>query len=219
MTPGDREAGFTLVEALVSLVLGAMVLAAVLSTVRVAAGVLSRARDTVADAEGFARAGTILAGDAAHALWIGDEEGRPLFVGLAAEVDLPMVPRPAVPGGASDAVQADRPPVAVVYRIVPGQGGALVTRAEAAMTGGRIGLPGAAVPLWQARGRLEFRFLDDQGRWLRDWPDPRALPRALAVADPALGVPQLVAALPDLVAQACAQGPGPACPLPFEVFP
>ena len=66
-----KEEGVTLVEALVALVLGAAVLAAVLSTVRIAAKGADRARAASADAEGFARAGAILAGDAAHAVWTG----------------------------------------------------------------------------------------------------------------------------------------------------
>ena len=207
-----KEDGFTLVEALVALVLGAMVLSAVLSTVRVAALGAARERMATSDAEGFARAGTILSGDAAHALWIGDDAGRPVFLGRSDEIDLPQAPRQATSGGMV------RPPVMVVYRIRPGTRGAILTRAEAPMAGGAIGGAAEPVVLWQAAGRLEFRFLDARGGWLRDWTARDAMPRALAVTDPALEVPQLVAALPDLVPLACASGPGPACPLPREAF-
>jgi prepilin-type N-terminal cleavage/methylation domain-containing protein len=208
-----REDGFTLVEALVALVLGAVVLAAVLSTVRLAAQGAARAQAATADAEGFARAGTVLAGDAAHALWIGDEQGHPLFHGDAVEVDLPEVPRPLV------ASALPRGPVGVIYRIQQGPGGAVVTRAEAPLQGRGFGAAGVAVPIWQSAGRLEFRFLDAKGDWQAEWSDLIALPRAVAVTDPGDGTPRLVAELPDLLPLACAGGPGPACPLPLEAFP
>jgi FtsP/CotA-like multicopper oxidase with cupredoxin domain len=46
------------------------------------------------EAEAFARAGTVLAGDAAHALFLGDDEGRPLFEGRPESLMLPEQPRP-----------------------------------------------------------------------------------------------------------------------------
>lgn len=197
-----REDGFTLVEALVALVLGAAVLAAVLSTVKIAAKGAERARVASADAENFARAGAIMAGDAAHAVWIGDGEGRPRFLGQPDTVELPQMARPLVP------MSMPKGPVSVVYHIV-GQGAVTVlTRTE----GGR------PVALWHTPGRLEFRFLDAKGAWQRGWEDTQALPRAFAVADPGEGTPRLVAEIPALLPMACAAGPGPACPLPAEAF-
>lgn len=208
-----REDGFTLVEALVALVLGAMVLGAVLSTVKIASLGAARARTASMEAEAFARAGTVLAGDAAHALFLGDDEGRPLFEGRPDSLMLPEQPRnlgaPGLPA----------PPVAVIYRLQSRPAGGLLTRAEAPIAGRQAGAAGPAVPIWQAATRLEFRYLDDSGTWLADWTDRHRLPRAFALADPGEGRPELVAALPALLPMACASGPGPACPLPMEQFP
>lgn len=212
MTQARREEGFTLVEALVALALGAMVLAAVLATVRVAAKGADRARSTAADVEGAARAGTILAGDAAHALWIGDDAGRALFSGGPAEMMLPELPRLLGKAGLPP------PPVAVVYRIRPVAGGQALTRAEAPLAGRVAGAPGPAIVLWTVPDRIEFRYLDTDGAWLRDWTRADALPRAIALAQPGGGAPRLVAELPDLLPLACAAGPGAGCPLSAEAF-
>ncbi len=208
-----REEGFTLIEALVALALGAMVLASVLSTVKVAAQGAERARVATADAESFARAGTILAGDAAHALFVGNDAGHPLFLGRSDEVMLPEVPRDPGPQG------MPRGAIAVVYHIAQGTHGAVLTRTEAPLINGRIGDMGPQASLWQTPGRLEFRFLDAGGSWQREWTSRTELPRALAVADPGEGTPRLASALPDLLPMACATGPGPACPLAAEDFP
>jgi type II secretory pathway pseudopilin PulG len=205
----SREEGFTLIEALVALVLGAMVVAAVLSTVRIAAAGSARARAATADAEGFARAGTVLAGDAAHAFWVQDAEGRVVFAGQSDAATWPMVARELEPAA------LPLGPVMVVYAIVSRSDGAVLTRAEA-----QIGADaGAAVPVWAVPGRLAFRYLDAAGVWQAEWSDRSRLPRAVAVADPGDDVPRQVAALPDLLPFACAAGPDPECPLPAEAFP
>ena len=198
-----KEDGFTLTEALVALALGAVVIGAVLSTVRIAAKGAERARLVAADAESFARAGAILSGDAAHAVFIGDDEGRPRFEGDASRILLPEMPRPLAPEPLPSG------PLEVTYQIAPAGPDSVLTRSEGAQT----------VALWESPGRLEFRFLDAGGEWQRDWRDVHTLPRAFAVTDPGEGTPRLVAALPALLPMACATGPGPACPLPEEAFP
>lgn len=208
MTP--REAGFTLIESLVALALGAMVVSAVLSTVRVAAMGAKRATSANAEAEAFARAGTVLAGDADHALWLADGSGRPVFLGLSAAMDLPETPRPTA--------SLPEPPVLVAYRLEADATGTRLMRAEARLDQARAGAWGAGVELWRADHRLEFRFLDSSGAWLAEWSAQDRLPRAFALTDPAKGNPLLVAALPDLLPAACALGPGPACPLPAGEF-
>lgn len=192
------EAGFTLIEALVALALGAMVVSAVLSTLHVAAAGAARAARATTEAEDFARAGTTLAADAAHAIWVDDGFGHPVFLGTSFAVDLPQLPRP---------MATPRPPAVVEYRIEAGR----LTRTDRG--------EGQPVTIWQAPGALEFRFLDEAGDWQRDWTAKDRLPRAFAVTDPAAETPELVAALPDLLPLACARGPGPDCPLKPGDFP
>ena len=199
-----KEEGVTLVEALVALVLGAAVLAAVLSTVRIAAKGADRARAASADAEGFARAGAILAGDAVHVVWTGDDEGRPMFPGQPDTVSLPQMPRPLVPQ------PMPKGPVSVVYHLAGFGAGTVLTRTEA----------GRPVTLWQSPGRLEFRFLDAKGgNGSAIGPTSTPCREPLPWPTPEEGTPRLVAELPPLLPTACATGPGPACPLPAEAFP
>lgn len=210
-----REDGFTLIEALVALALGVMVVAVVLSTVKTAALAASRSRAAVSDAEGFARAGTILAGDALHALrWTGDD-GALFFKGAPNSVIFAQTPRPT---GRADGLP--RPPVALRYELRPEAGGMGLWRAEAVLQpGGGAGQFAAAVAIWHSGAGEEFRYLDPAGQWLRNWTDTAALPRAFGLADPVQGQPpQLVAAFPDLIDADCATGAGPRCSLPAEAF-
>lgn len=211
-----HEDGFTLIEALVALALGVMVVAVVLSTVKTAALAASRSRAAVSDAEGFARAGTILAGDALHALrWTGDD-GNLFFEGGPTVVTFAQTPRPA-----GRAKGLPRPPVALRYELRPEAGGTGLWRAEAVLQPDRgAGQFAEAVAIWHsgAAGE-EFRYLDPAGQWLRNWTDAAALPRAFGLADPVQGQPpQLVAAFPDLIDADCATGAGPRCSLLAEAF-
>lgn len=202
---GGAEAGFTLIEALVALVLGVAVVGLVLSTLKAASAGARRAQAVAAETEAFARAAQVLAGDAGHALMVPAAltvQGGPRDLRFAA------LPRD---GGA---------PLALAYGLGPGPGGdSLLIRAEAPVLARGIGGFGPGVTIWQAPGPWELRYLDPRGRWLRDWRGPD-LPRAFGLV--ALAAPQvveLVAEFPALMPPACARGPGPDCPLPAGVFP
>ena len=186
------EEGFTLIETLVALALGAMVVGAVLSTVKVAASGARRAAEASASAEAMARAGAVLQGDADHALWQAAGGGRAVFLGDTAEMVLPELPRD---GGA---------PGLVRYRLAAEAGGTALMRDD-----------GTELRLWGAPGALSFRFLAGDGAWRPAWTDP-GLPRAFALSDGSGIV--LATELPDLLPLACTRGPGADCPLPSEAF-
>lgn len=179
---------------------------------RVAAAGAHRARVATSDAEQFARAGVVLAGDAGHAV-AGRPEGAafsdPDFLGTSLAVDLPIEPRPL--GGLPQAL------VVAQYRLVTDPKGTRLTRAEAPLVGGRPGARGAVVTLWQG-APMEFRFLGPDGSWVPDWPRG-PMPRAFALTDPGAESPVLIATLPDLLPAACTLGPGPDCPLAAQDFP
>lgn len=178
------EEGFTLVETLVALALGAMVVAAVLSTVKVAANGARRAGEATASAEDLARAAAMLRGDADHAVYLADALGRASFIGQAAAMDLPQRPR----DGAA--------PRVVQYRLEPDAGDTRLTR--------------DGIEIWRAPGEMGFRYLAPSGQWQTDWALP-GLPDGFALWE--RGTEVLATPLPDLLPLSCSLGPGPACPL------
>lgn len=207
--PHDPEAGFTLIEALVALALGLAVVVVVLSTLHIASNGAARAVAAASQAESFARTGSILAGDAQHGLRVRDAAGAVLFDGQAHSLTFPYMARFSL-----------GTPALLQYDLVPAQGGTDLMRAEAVLLAqAATGPLGQAQPIWHAPGLWEFRYLDTDGTWQRDWSGPD-LPRAFGLV--ALTAPQaveLVAAFPDLIEADCALGPGPACHLAAEVFP
>ena len=205
----DPEDGFTLIEALVALALGVAVVVVVLSTLHIASNGAARAVSAAAQAESFARAGAILAGDAQHGLRVRDGTGAVLFDGQAQSLNFPYMSR-FTPGT----------PALLRYALVPAQGGTDLTRDEAVLLAqGAAGPFAAAQPIWHGAGLWEFRYLNAAGAWQRDWSDPDP-PHAFGLVS--LNAPQaveLVATFPDLIEAECALGPTPDCRLPAEVFP
>ncbi len=203
---GDED-GFTLIEALVALALGVSVVAVVLSTLHIASNGATKAVSVAAAAEGFARAGAVLSGDARHGLLLRDAKGNVFFHGQPQSVTFPAVARS---GGA---------PAVLKFDLRPAVDGTDLTRAKAVWLAGGPGPTGPGQAIWHGPGAWEFRYLDDKGAWLRAW-TAQGLPRAFGLV--ALNAPQtveLAAAFPDLMEPDCALGPGPKCSLAFGVFP
>lgn len=202
------EEGFTLIEALVALALGVAVVAVVLSTLRIAAGMAARAVASAAEVDGFARAGALLAGEARHALAWRDAQGKPVFAGQPQDLRFAALSR----GGLG--------PVVVRLTLVPGGDGSDLIRAEApVLASGAPGPFAAGQGIWHAPGAWQFRYLDAKRQWRRDWQGPD-LPRAFGLV--ALNAPQtveLAASFPALIAADCATGPGSGCSLDAGVFP
>ena len=204
----EPEAGFTLIEALVAMALGMAVVVIVLSTLQIASKGSSRAVRVASEAESFARAGAILAGDAQHAMMVLDRSGAVLFEGQAQTLMFPYMAR-----------FAHGTPALLQYVLVPTKGGTDLMRAEAVLLEqGDTGPFAPAQPLWHAPGQWEFRYLNKDGTWQQDWTEPD-LPRAFGLV--ALDTPdavELVASFPDLIEVECALGTGTNCRLSAEVF-
>jgi type II secretory pathway pseudopilin PulG len=209
------EAGFTLIEALVALALGAMVVGVVLSTVKTGALSAARARSAGDTAEAFARAGSVLAGDALHALRVRTTQGG-LFSGGPRIVTFAQTPRPLASRNAFPSA-----PIMLRYELRPGDTGFALWRAEATLSrDGEIGSFGEALLIWQSEGPAEFRYLADSTHWVSRWQSSDTMPRAFGIATPHdNALPRLVAEFPDLIEPTCAAGPGPTCSLPPEAFP
>ncbi|MBI1171975.1 hypothetical protein GC209_11275 [bacterium] len=203
------EAGFTLIEALVALTLGVSVVAVVLSTLHIASSGAARSVSVAAEAEAFARAGAVLAGDAGHGLKLRNAQGDVIFRGQPTDVSFPATPR-------LDAAA----PVLLRFELRATADGTDLMRLEAPLLAeGSPGPFGAGQVIWHGAGAWELRYLDDKTAWRRDW-SGADLPRAFGLV--ALNAPQtveLVAAFPLLAEPDCALGPGPKCSLPPEVFP
>jgi hypothetical protein len=206
----DREAGFTLIEALVALALGVSVVMVVLSTVRIAAVSARLAAQSQSDAEAFSRAGALLAGDAVHAVKLRVQGKDLFFTGQEREVVFAALPRPGDP---------PHDPVALRYTLRDADGGMDLLRATAPLLdSGKAGIFGPGVAVWHGAQRAEFRYLGAAGDWDRGWSDPAALPRAFGIAALNGSRPQLIAQFPDLIEADCAQGPSAACSVPAEAF-
>lgn len=203
------EDGFTLIEALIALALGVSVVAVVLSTLHIASNGATRAVAVAAEAEAFARAGSVLAGDAMHALKLRDARGAVIFQGKPLAVSFPATPR-----------FAGTAPLVLRYYLRPAVDGTDLVRSEAVLLAeGSPGPAGAGQTVWHGAGQWEMRYLDDKSNWRRDW-SGADLPRAFGLV--ALNAPltvELVGAFPALIEPECALGPGPNCSLPAEAFP
>jgi type II secretory pathway pseudopilin PulG len=217
MTDGNpnHEAGFTLIEALVSLVLGAMVAMLVLSTVKIGTRSLTGIQDKLAQAEALARVGAVLSQDAMHARLLRTDDGAIVFSGSESDVTFPQAARPTAAWGGVSLVRLS------LRR--DGSQGVTLWRAEAPYGANGTGPWSAPVPMWKAEGIGGFRFLNDRGKWLRGWPKG-GIPRAfgLAIAGQGSGfdaIPRLVAAFPDLAEPDCATGDFDRCSLLPEIWP
>ena len=204
-----NEEGFTVIEALIALSLGVSVISVVLSTLHIASNAAKRAVAVAAEAEEFARAGSVLAGDALHALKLRDSRGELIFTGQPLAVSFPATPR--LPGAA---------PLVLRYDLRPAPDGIDLVRSETVLlAGGAPGPTSAGLTVWLGFGKWELRYLDDSSVWRRDWMVD-GMPRAIGLV--ALNAPQrveLVGAFLQIVEPECALGPGPMCSLSEEVFP
>lgn len=208
MTEVD-EAGFTLIEALVALALGVAVVAVVLSTLHIASTGATRAVTVAAEAEAFARAGSVLAGDAQHGLLVRDASGAAQFQGHPRSLTFPAMAR-------------FHPGERIILRFdlsADGAGSDLMRTEQVLLAQGASGPATAPQPIWRGAGVWEFRYLGPDGSWLREWTQldpPRAFGLVSVAAPQAV---ELVAAFPDLIEAACALGPGPDCRLDPVIFP
>lgn len=190
------EAGFTLIEALVSLALGAVVMMSVLTAVKLAGSTASRLAASAATDEALSRFGDLLAGDAAHALALPVTAGGKVFEGSAQAARFAMLPRPR-PG------ETDPDPVFVTYRLGGGTAGH-VDRSETPFGQAETD----AVAVWEPLQPLAFRYLDARGKWLDRWADPNAMPRALGlvVGPDRSARPALAGSFLPLIALVCTDG-------------
>jgi len=204
------EAGFTLIEALVALALGAMVVTLALSSLRAAGGILAGFASRGAQTEALARAGTILSGDTLHAPLIRDDAGALFFAGSSTEAIFAQAARPTAGWPGLSAVR---------LTLAPSGADIALLRSEAPLGPAGSGAWSAPVQLWQAPDIAGLRYLDAAGRWIADWRGdtlPRALGVALAGGAP---FPVLVAEFPALIEPGCAAQPPAPCSLRAEAAP
>lgn len=190
------ESGFTLIEALVALALGAVIMAAILTTVRLASNTATRLATAAETDETLSRLGDLMAGDAAHALALPVTTDGLVFAGDPQSARFAMLPRPR-----PDSV--DPEPVIVTYRVRTGTPTRL-TRSET-----RLGeAEGTALPVWDVPQAIALRYLDSGGKWQSRWMDDSAPPRALGlvIGSDNSARPAMAAAFLPLLPLACADG-------------
>lgn len=201
----DGEDGFTLIEALVALALGALVVTLTLSAVQVAGSVLKGLHTRIAAAESLARTGAILAEDTLHALRWRDASGKLIFLGTADAAIFAQSARPTTTWRGASLVRLS------VER--DGAGRALY-RSEAPLDAAGPGQWQAPVLLRRAPDIVGLRYLDADGRWRSEWSETGMMPRALAIAlAPEGALPALVAEFPPLIEPDCALGQPDRCSL------
>lgn len=207
----DGEDGFTLIEALVALTMGALVVTLTLSAVQVAGSALKGLHSRIAAAESLARVGAILAQDTLHALRWHDASGKLNFLGKADEAIFAQSARPTAPWRGASLVRLS------VER--DGATGAALYRSEAPLDATGPGQWQAPILLRRAPDVMGLRYLDADGHWQSDWSDT-GMPRALAVAlAPEGAFPALVAEFPPLIEPDCALAQLDRCSLPPEMLP
>ena len=208
--PGGED-GFTLIEALVALALGALVVTLTLSAVQVAGSVLKGLHSRITAAEALARTGAILAQDTLHALRWRDASGNLIFLGMADVAVFAQSARPTAQWRGASLVRLS------VER--NGAGERVLYRSEAPLDATGPGQWQAPVLLRRAPDVLGLRYLDAEGSWHSDWAGT-GMPMALAVAlSPEGALPALVAEFPPLIEPDCAQGQPYRCSLPLEAMP
>ncbi len=207
----DGEKGFTLIEALVALALGALVVSLTLSAVQMSGFVLKGFHSRMAATESLTRTGAILAQDTLHALRWHDASGNLIFLGKADSAIFVQSARPTSPWrGASLvrlSVEHDRAGAASLYR------------SEAPIDVAGPGEWQAPVLLRHSPDVLGLSYLNSDGHWQSDW-NETGMPRALAIVlAPEQAIPALVAEFPALIEPDCAQGLPDRCSLSPEVRP
>lgn len=205
------EDGFTLIEALVSLALGALVVTLTLTSVQMAGSALKAMNDRMASAESLARTGAILAQDSLHALRWRDASGKEIFLGTVDQAIFVQSARPTDPWRGASLMQLS----------IERTGGKDISlyRREAPLDDQGPGQWLAPVLLRHASDIVGLRYLDAQGRWQSRW-SGAGMPRARAVAlAPEGPIPALIAEFPQLVERDCALGQPDRCSLAPEVRP
>ncbi len=196
------EHGFTLIEALVALALGAVVMTAVLTMVKLGSATAARLAKAADTDEAVARMGDLLAGDAAHALAIAVTPDGLVFSGDAQSVRFAMLPRPR-----PDSVDPD--PVIVAYHVMGGTY-ARISRSETALgqTEGKV------MPVWDVAQPVALRYLDERGKWQSRWSDTEVFPRALGfvVGSDKSARPVIAGAFLPLVSPECVAAGAEDCP-------
>ena len=154
-----EEAGFSLVEILASLVIGAFVLGIIAAGLRLMGETAARVDKGVVDQLAIARAAALLGDDALHALPLPEKTGAPGFSGDAYQVAFTITPRPPV--------ENDQIATRVRYRVEAApRGGTVVVRTTApVLRDGRTGRFSAGEAVYRSRLRLAFRFSPGDGRW------------------------------------------------------
>ena len=168
------EAGFTLMEMLVALLIFSLLAAAGVGLLRASVDTQGAVERRLGDLAAAARLRTLLASDLAQAV---DRPGRdagggtrPGFVGLAGELQL-------VRAGWSDPAGAGRPELQAVRW--DASGGSLQRSALTAIDGGR---DGPAAVLARDLMRAAFRYRGPGGDWRAQWqpaPGEPSLPAAV----------------------------------------
>jgi general secretion pathway protein J len=171
------EAGFTLVEMLVALLIFALLAAAGVGLLRASVETQAAVESRLADLAAAVRLRTLLASDLAQAVdRPGRDEGggtRPGFVGLSGELRL-------VRAGWSDPAGAGRPELQAVRW--DADGGTLQRSALTALDGGRNG---PAAVLARDLARAAFRYRGPGGEWRTEWqpaPGEPSLPAAVELS-------------------------------------
>lgn len=204
------EDGFTLIEALVSLALGALVVTLTLTSVQMAGSALKAMNDRMAGAEALARTGAILAQDTLHALRWSDASGKELFRGTPDQATFVQSARPTAQWQGASLVQLS------IERA--GKDDISLYRREAPLDENGSGQWLAPVLLRHASDVVGLRYLDAEGRWHSNW-SGAGLPIALAIAlAPEGPIPALVAEFPDLIERDCALNRPDRCSLSPEVL-
>jgi general secretion pathway protein J len=181
-----EEAGFTLVELLVSLFIFGMLAAAGVALLTFSVRAQETAEGRLDDLADFRRAGALLAGDLAQAAprLVRDGAGdvRPAFVGRSGEQG-----GPALAFVRRGWENADEAPRASLQRVEYGLAGGRLERRVYPRLDGAAPLPGTIVADGVRRIRLRYR--DKDGEWRDRWDPtrPTDLPRAVELVMDAEG--------------------------------
>lgn len=199
----EDEAGFSLIEALVALALGAVVMATVLTTVKTGADMATRLVRSGQQDDALSQVADLLTGDVQHALGLALTADGALVIGDGQSLRFAMLPRPQM-----DAPDAG--PVIVTYRVEPGPPSHL-TRVETPVQAGQA----VTATVWDSDRPMQFVYLDGRSHWQSQWRTPALPPRAigLAIGSGQNESPQIAAAFLPLLPIGCAAGgtPAPEC--------
>lgn len=190
------EAGFTLIETLLSLALGAVVAAVVLVSVRTGLSMAKRFAVTDAEDSALSAVAELLTGDVQHVIGIPVTAGGELLAGSPQSFRFAMLARPLDDG-------TEGAPAIVVYRIALGTVSEVI-RSETGLGEGAT----TSASVWQSASHLRFMFLDARNRWRDYWSIPGQLPRAIGIGvdTGSNSSPQIAATFMPVLPLSCAAG-------------